>query len=55
LTFIKESDTATSIRVAVTQQKRKKALQAEPWGEPKVNADESSKIADELKPALTAS
>lgn len=52
VTCIKDSDTQTSMRVLVTDQKRKKALQAEPWSEPKANNEESTKIGEELKAAL---
>jgi len=52
VTLIKDTDTKTTVRVAVTQQKRKKALQVEPWSDPKVNAEDSSKVADEIKAAL---
>lgn len=48
VTLIKDSDTATSVRVAVTEQKRYKAAQTEPWGDPKVNDEKSSQIADSL-------
>ena len=52
LTLIKESDSVTTVKVAVTQQKRSKLLQAEPWGDPKVNDDESQKIVDQLKAVI---
>jgi len=54
ITFIKDSDTQTTVRVAVTKQKRKKALQVEPWSDPKVDEQESSKVAEEIKGALKA-
>ena len=50
--FIKDSDSATTIRVAVTEQKRYKALQTEPWGDPKVNDKESQRISNEIKAAM---
>lgn len=52
VTLAKENETSTTIKVAVSEQKRKKLLQTEPWGDPKVNADRSSKLADEVKAAL---
>lgn len=52
LTFIKDSDSMTSVRVVVTEQKRKKLLQTEPWGDAKANEAESSKIADQIKTAI---
>jgi hypothetical protein len=54
VTCIKDSDTQTSIRVAVTEQKRKKLLQTEPWGDPKVNAQSSATVADEIKSAISS-
>jgi hypothetical protein len=50
--FIKDGDTATTVRIAVTDQKRKKLVQTEPWGDPKVNDKESQRIADEIKTLL---
>jgi len=50
--LIKDSDTTTTLRVAVTDQKRKKLLQTEPWSDPKVNEKESDKIASDLKGSL---
>lgn len=50
--FFKDSDTVSSIRVAVTVQKRKKLLQTEPWSDPKVDADQSAKAASELQEKL---
>lgn len=54
VTLIKESAEKTTVRVAVVQHKRSKALQTEPWNEPKVNDTESERVADELKQALRA-
>jgi hypothetical protein len=53
VTLIKDSESATTLRVAVTEQKRYKALQTELWGEPKVNNGRSNDLADQLKSALT--
>jgi Holliday junction resolvasome RuvABC DNA-binding subunit len=52
LTLIKDGDSATTIKVAVTEQNRKKILQTEPWSDPKVNDKESQRIADQIKTAL---
>lgn len=52
ITLIKDSETQTTVRVAVTKQKRKKALQTEPWSDPKVDNDESTTVADAIKAAL---
>jgi len=52
VTLIKDNDTSTTLRVAVSEQKRKKLLQTEPWGDPKVNSEKSSKLADDIKAAL---
>ncbi len=49
---IKDGDTQTSVRVLVTEQKRKKLLQTEPWGDAKANETASSKLADEVKAAV---
>lgn len=54
ITCIKDDDSQTSIRVVVTEQKRKKLLQTEPWGDPKVNEDASRKIADAVRAAIGA-
>jgi len=53
VTLIKDSDAATSLRVAVTEQKRYKAAQTEPWGEPKVNNDKTSEIANLIKSGVS--
>jgi hypothetical protein len=50
--LIKDSDATTTVRVAVSEQKRKKLLQIEPWDDPKVSDKESEKIAADLKAAL---
>jgi hypothetical protein len=52
LTVIKSSETETSVRVAVTEQKRYKALQTEPWSSPKVNAEKSSELSEKIKAAI---
>lgn len=52
ITFIKDNESATTIKIAVTEQKRYKALQVEPWGEAKVNSKKSEQLADEVKSAL---
>ncbi len=52
VTLIKDTDAATTVKVAVTEQKRKKLLQTEPWSDPKVNDKESEKMADQIKAAL---
>ncbi|HEY2381428.1 MAG TPA: hypothetical protein VGK48_09655 [Terriglobia bacterium] len=49
LTLIKDTDTATTVRVVVTDQKRKKLLTTEPWSDPKVNQPETQRVADNLK------
>jgi hypothetical protein len=54
VTLIKDNETSTTIKVAVSEQKRKKLLQTEPWGDPKVNSEKSSKLADDIKSALTS-
>lgn len=55
VTLIKDNENSTTIRVAVSEQKRKKLLQTEPWGDPKVNSEKSQKLADEIKAAVKSS
>jgi hypothetical protein len=52
VTLIKDNDTQTSVRVAVTAQKRKKLLATEPWSNPKVDDSQTSKIAAYLEEAF---
>jgi len=52
LTTIKDGDAKTTVRVAVSEQKRFKALQTEPWGTPKVNADKSRDLAKKIQAAI---
>ena len=53
-TLIKDSDSQTSLRVAVTTQKRKRLLVTEPWSDPKVDSTESTKVAAQLQETLKA-
>ena len=53
-TLIKDSDSQTSVRVAVATQKRKRLLITEPWSDPKVDRTESTKVAAELQDSLKA-
>ena len=53
VTFIRNDDSTTTVKVKVTEQKRTKHLQAEPWTEPKVLEKETVEIADKLKAAMT--
>jgi hypothetical protein len=53
VTFIRESDSTTTVKVKVTEQQRTKHLQAEPWTDPKVMDKETADTADQLKAALT--
>ena len=53
VTFIRESDSTTTVKVKVTEQQRTKHLQAEPWTDPKVLDKETAETADQLKAALT--
>ena len=52
VTLIKDNENSTTLRVAVSEQKRKKLVQTEPWGDPKVNTEKSQKLADGIKAAL---
>jgi hypothetical protein len=49
---IKDDDAKTSVRVVVTEQKRTKLLQTEPWGDAKANEAESMKLAEQIKGAV---
>lgn len=49
VSLIKETDSTTTLRVAVTKQKRYKALQTEPWGDPQVDGKESSEVAEKMR------
>jgi hypothetical protein len=53
ITFIRDSDTTTTVKVKVTEQHRTKHLQAEPWSDPKILDKETAETADQLKAALT--
>ncbi len=53
LTFIRDGDSTTTVKVKVTEQQRTKHLQAEPWTDPKVLDKETIETADQLKAALT--
>jgi hypothetical protein len=52
ITLIKENDTTTQVRVVVTEQKRYKLLQTEPWGDAKVNQGKSADLAKRIKAYL---
>jgi hypothetical protein len=54
ITFIKESPSETTVKVAVTTQKRFKALQVEPWDEPVLDKEKTAVAAKVLQAALTA-
>ena len=54
ISLIKDSETATTVRVAITEQKRYKALQTEPWGSPKVNTGKSAEYAEKLQKELNS-
>jgi hypothetical protein len=53
VTFIRDGDATTTVKVKTTEQQRTKHLQAEPWTEPKVLDKETSEAAEQLKAALT--
>jgi hypothetical protein len=52
VTVIRDTDTSTLVRVAVTEQTRFKALQTDPWGVPSISASKTSKAASDLRAAL---
>jgi hypothetical protein len=57
ISVIKDTAGSTSLRVAITEQKRYKGLQTEPWSDPKVDdkasKEAAQKIQTELPSALT--
>ncbi len=53
ISILKDSANQTSVRVAITVQKRYKGLQAEPWGDAKVDDKASATYADKVKVDLT--
>lgn len=52
ITLIEEDDEETTVRVAITRQKRYKAVKTEPWSEPQVDEEASRKAAAALRNAL---
>ena len=53
VTFIRDGDSTTTVKVKVTEQQRTKHAQAEPWTDPKVMDKETAETADQLKAVLT--
>jgi hypothetical protein len=53
VTFIRDGDSTTTVKVKVTEQQRTKHAQAEPWSDPKVMEKETAETTDQLKAALT--
>jgi len=55
--LIKDRDTQTSVRIAVTEQKRKRGFTAnrDEYYDPTVNEEASAKVAEELAPAIKGS
>jgi len=54
VTFIKESDKETIIKIAVTVMKRYKALQVEPWSERTLDTEKTAAQVAKLKTAIGA-
>lgn len=54
VTFIKEAEKETTVKVAVTVQTRYKVLQVEPWSDPKLAADLTAAAVAKFKAALGA-
>jgi hypothetical protein len=52
VTLIRDTDTQTTVRVAVKTQRRVKGSKEHPWRDIKIDPKESSRIAEELKTAL---
>lgn len=55
VTLIKEKDRTTTLKCVATLQTRYKALQTEPWSEPTLDEEETTKVAGILVEALKAS
>jgi hypothetical protein len=54
ISILKDSANQTSVRVAITVQKRYKGLQTEPWGDAKVDDKASAAYAAKIQPDLVA-
>jgi hypothetical protein len=52
VSLIKDSDNQTIVKIVVTIQKRYKALQTEPWSDPKADTAKTGPAAAALKAAL---
>ena len=52
VTLIKDNNKSTTLRIVVSEQKRYKALQTEPWDDPIVNVEKSSNLTRDLKKYL---
>lgn len=52
ISLLDEGDGRTTARVVVNIQKRYKALQTEPWSEPKASAPESLELAERIRAVL---
>ena len=52
VTVIRDSDTASIVKVVVTEQKRYKAIQTEPWSEPTAHAAKTKELAALLRTTL---
>jgi hypothetical protein len=52
VTFISDSASKTTVRVAAYEEKRYKGLKTEPWSTPKVNPEQSEAEAAKLKQEL---
>jgi hypothetical protein len=54
LTFIRDTDTSSTVRIVVTEQKRTKHHVTEPWTKPELNAERTAEAAEQLKQLLIA-
>jgi len=52
ITFMRETDFTTTIKVKVAVQVRTKHLRTEPWGDPQILDADTAALADELKKLL---
>jgi hypothetical protein len=55
VTLIKDSDTETTVKVAVMEQTRWKAIQSEPWGDPVLNPEKSARLAHDIRAFIEGS
>jgi hypothetical protein len=55
VTFVKDTDNSTIVKVKVAMQMRSNHLQPDPWGDPKIQEKETAETLENLKAALSGS